>query len=152
VPTSALATPIALDLLLVALPPRSRIASIVRARVGPARTTIHPATLRVLSRVLVVGTPPAGAGHMSARTEEIFAACETAFLEHKVLLLSYVDGHGRASDRAVEAHGLALRVTGWSILALVRTAGEPRAFRLDRMRSARVQTERFSPLDPRTFA
>jgi len=152
VPISALAAPRGLELLLVALPTASKIASIVRARVGPSHASIHPATLRLLSRVLLLGTPPTGAAHMSARAEEIFAASETAFIEHRVLQLSYVDAHGRDSDRLVEAHGLALRATGWSILAIDRASGQPRAFRVDRMRGARLDHERFSPLDPRTFA
>jgi predicted DNA-binding transcriptional regulator YafY len=149
---SASAEPIAVDLLLAALPPSSKIGAIVRTRVGTLPTSIHPATMRLLSRVLVIGAPPPGAGHMSARTETMFVACESAFLEHRLLLLAYVDARGRATERLVEPHGLALRTTGWSVLAIDRPSGEPRAFRLDRMRLARVQSERFSPLDPRTFA
>jgi predicted DNA-binding transcriptional regulator YafY len=59
----------------------------------------------------------------------------------RVARLDYVDGHGRASDRMVEAHGVHITPTGSYLVGWCRLRGDGRVFRLDRIRSVHPTDE-----------
>lgn len=93
----------------------------------------RPATPRILSEL---GSPP----------PELLAAFELAFTDNLRLAFHYTDRYGKASTRQVEPHGLLLEPPAWYLLTRDSESGEPRMFRMDRIRRARVlRNESFVP-------
>ncbi|MEZ4427531.1 MAG: WYL domain-containing protein [Nannocystaceae bacterium] len=102
---------------------------------------------RLLSRV-VIGRPatPRIRAELGAPAPELLPAIERAFTGGCCLAFSYIDRHGRASRRRVEPHGLLLEAPAWYLLARDVESDGARMFRMDRIRRARVLTERtFQP-------
>jgi predicted DNA-binding transcriptional regulator YafY len=71
----------------------------------------------------------------------IVAAVERAVRGRRVVRLDYVDGHGRSSDRMVEAHGIHISPTGSYLVGWCRLRDDGRVFRLDRIRSVHPTDE-----------
>jgi predicted DNA-binding transcriptional regulator YafY len=79
-----------------------------------------------------------------------YRTCERAFIAGRTLALDYVDRNGAPTTRVVEPHGLLVAPPLWYLLAHDRLRGEPRMFRVDRIRGATLREgDRFEPRDPR---
>lgn len=107
--------------------------------------------LDVIERIVV--SPPAAPG-LAAESgpldPEAYRACERGFVSGRAVEIEYVDVRGAASSRTIEPHGLLIALPLWYVLALDRLRGQPRTFRVDRIREARVrEDDRFAPRDPR---
>ncbi len=108
-------------------------------------------------QVPIVGEPGRGGGlqvHRDYRMPPLDAAlyrtCERAFISGRALDLEYTDRNGAATTRVVEPHGLLVATPLWYLLAHDRLRGEPRMFRVDRIRGAVLrEAARFEPRDPR---
>jgi predicted DNA-binding transcriptional regulator YafY len=78
---------------------------------------------------------------------DVVSAIETAVRDRRVVRLGYVDGSGRASDRAVEAHGVHISPTGSYLIGWCRLRDDGRVFRLDRVTAVQVTGEVAPPRD-----
>lgn len=76
------------------------------------------------------------------RFPSVPAVLQEALRAERVLHLDYADQHGAVSHRTVEPIGFYGTRRHWLLLAWCRTRHGIRAFRLDRIRSARQGTER----------
>src|ERR1022692_3251328 len=74
-----------------------------------------------------------------------------AIFERRKLLIEYVDGEGRGSQRTIDPPALNFWGTTWSIAAWCESREDFRVFRLDRIRSLRMGDERFEEVDGRTL-
>jgi predicted DNA-binding transcriptional regulator YafY len=85
------------------------------------------------------------AGHTGGQdtADAIVAAIE----QQRILSLVYGDRFGAVTEREAEPVGLLWGPHGWYVLAWCRLRAAPRGFRLDRIRSAQLMTERFAPRD-----
>lgn len=104
--------------------------------------------LRHLVRRVVIGhaATPSVVSELGHPQPELLAAFEMAFTDNLRLAFHYVDRHGKASTRRVEPHGLLLEPPAWYLLTRDAESGEPRMFRMDRIRRARVlRNEPFVP-------
>jgi predicted DNA-binding transcriptional regulator YafY len=80
----------------------------------------------------------------------VYRTCERAFIGGRALELDYVDRKGASTRRVVEPHGLLVAPPLWYLLAHDRLRGEPRMFRVDRIRGAVARKDdAFEPRDPR---
>ncbi len=77
----------------------------------------------------------------SAERPRTPAVVEHAIIQRRVVTLSYVDGRGVPSDRTVEPVAVLGVSPNWYLWAWCRLRGAPRAFRLDRIRGARLSEE-----------
>lgn len=78
------------------------------------------------------------------------AAVEQAIVERRVVRIGYVDKTGEATSRIVEPVAVLGVQPFWYLWAFCRLRQDPRAFRLDRIRSATILDEEISDrgLDP----
>jgi predicted DNA-binding transcriptional regulator YafY len=76
---------------------------------------------------------------------EVRRAVERAVRERRVAVLDYVDRDGATSVREVEPAGLLRGLEAWYLVGWCRLRGAGRAFRLDRICSARLTGERVTP-------
>ncbi|NMM88720.1 transcriptional regulator [Rhodococcus sp. SRB_17] len=73
-------------------------------------------------------------------------------LEHKfVVSLQYVDGDGAESSRTVEPHLLAQTRGQWFLIGWCRARDAVRWFRLDRIRTATLTSQKFVPRESAAF-
>lgn len=103
--------------------------------------------LRQLLRRVVVGAPATERVRATLGTgsPELLVAFERAFGASRCLAFEYVDRHGRASARLVEPHGLLVEPPAWYLLTRDTSTGLARAFRMDRVRGARLSARTFTP-------
>ena len=115
----------------------------VLASVPPDRAR----SLRALLRRVVVGNPasPRIRAELGAATPELLIAFERAVASDKCLAFDYVDRHGNVTRRLVEPHGLLVEVPAWYLLTRDVESGKARAFRMDRVRRARIDPRSFRP-------
>ncbi len=104
--------------------------------------------LRRIVRRVVVGRPAtarvvAGLGRPSAN---LMPAFERAVADNLCLAFAYVDSRGNRTQRCVEPHGLLVEPPAWYLLTRDTRSNQPRMFRMDRIRSARVVADR--PFEP----
>lgn len=98
---------------------------------------------RLVSRV-VLG-PPATArvrAELGKPSPELLTAFEQAFAADFCLGFDYVDRHGQRSRRVAEPHGLLVETPAWYLLTRDAESGQPRMFRMDRIRSPKALHER----------
>lgn len=81
------------------------------------------------------------------------AAVERAIVEKRVLRIGYVDKDDEVTERTVEPTAVLGVKLHWYLWGYCRLREAPRAFRLDRIRSARLLEETATDrgLDPRNF-
>ncbi len=104
----------------------------LRALVGRVVVS-RPATQRVLEEL--GDAPP-----------ELLSAFEQAFADNHCLGFHYTDRHGNQSQRIAEPHGLLVEPPAWYLLSRDAESGQPRMFRMDRVRRVRVLADRpFTP-------
>lgn len=72
---------------------------------------------------------------------QVIRAVEEGIRRGVALELDYEDRNGLRTERVVEAHGLFSSQSGWYLIAWCRMRNGPRAFRLDRIRSASATDE-----------
>jgi proteasome accessory factor BC len=78
--------------------------------------------------------------------EELVATLSRGIAERRVVAIDYLkEGEENPSERLVEPYTLERVLPHWIVHTWDRSADGERSFRLDRMRSARVTTERFEP-------
>lgn len=94
----------------------------------------RPATARVVAEL---GSPP----------PELLTAFEQAFADDRCLGFEYTDRHGKQTRRRAEPHGLLLEMPAWYLLSRDVDSGQPRMFRMDRMRRVRVLRDQPFTLD-----
>ncbi|HEY6726792.1 MAG TPA: WYL domain-containing protein [Polyangiaceae bacterium] len=102
---------------------------------------------RLVSRV-VVGAPATAQvrAELGTPSPALLTAFEEAFAADLCLGFGYVDRRGQRTQRVAEPHGLLVETPAWYLLSRDATMGEPRMFRMDRIRSPRVLRDRpFSP-------
>lgn len=133
------------------LPAGRPLAPAVDKVLGSVPRERRAAILAVIERIVVVRPARAelvqGASPLDAT---LYRTCERAFIAGRTLDLEYTDRHGAATTRTIEPHGLLVAAPLWYLLAHDRLRGEPRMFRVDRIRGAAVRDgERFEPRDPR---
>lgn len=134
------------------LPRDSALAVLLRDALGRPHAPIDPALARLASRLLLVAGPAHSAQRPLVRPlvrPAVFAACEEAFIEGRVLRIEYVSAAGEETRRLVEPHGLLLNATTWCVVAFDRERAAGRTFRLDRMRRAEPTSTPFQPQDAR---
>lgn len=131
--------------------PAGPVAPAVDKVLGAVPRERRAAILAVIERI-VMGrpAPPELAGGARAMDARVYRTCERAFIGGRALELEYTDRNGAATTRVVEPHGLLVKPPLWYLLAQDRLRGEPRMFRVDRVRGATLrEAERFEPRDPR---
>lgn len=133
------------------LPAGRTLAPAVDKVLGSVPRERRNAILAVIERIVI--TRPASRELVDAARPldaALYRACERAFIAGRALDLEYTDRHGAATVRVVEPHGLQVGPPLWYLLAHDRLRGEPRMFRVDRIRGAVVrEDDRFEPRDPR---
>lgn len=133
------------------LPPGRALAPAVDKVLGSVPRERRAAILAVIERI-VVGRPAPAVLTDAAQPLDaaVYRACEQAFICGHAIELEYTDRHGAPTSRVVEPHGLLASPPLWYLLAHDRLRGEPRMFRVDRIRAVSPRpTERFAPKDPR---
>lgn len=133
------------------LPANRPLAPAVDKVLGSVPRERRAAILSVIERI-VMGRPAAPELLECARPMDaaVYRTCERAFIGGRALDLEYTDRHGAATTRVVEPHGLLVKPPLWYLLAHDRLRGEPRMFRVDRVRGAALRADdRFEPRDPR---
>jgi predicted DNA-binding transcriptional regulator YafY len=93
--------------------------------------------LRATMRRVIVGEPSRETS-IRAPDAELLRAFEEAFTGRLGLRFDYVDRHGSESRRTCEPHGLLVHAPLFYVLAIDCDKREPRMFRMDRVRRARV--------------
>jgi predicted DNA-binding transcriptional regulator YafY len=87
--------------------------------------------------------------------EDLVATLSRGIRERRLVELDYLkEGEEEVSPHLVEPYTLERRLPHWYVHTWDRTRGGERSFRLDRMRSARLQRGRFEPregFDPHEF-
>jgi predicted DNA-binding transcriptional regulator YafY len=83
-------------------------------------------------------------GRVHTANTAVAAALTRAIREDRVMEIEYwSEARGALTSRAIEAHLLVNSQDAWYVVAFCRRADAQRTFRLDRIRSARVEDERF---------
>ena len=78
--------------------------------------------------------------------ENLVATLTEAIREHRLVSVEYLkEGEEKPSRRHVEPYSIERRLPHWYVHTWDRTSGGERSFRLDRMRSARLLKEEFTP-------
>ncbi|MBK8213219.1 MAG: WYL domain-containing protein [Myxococcales bacterium] len=106
------------------------------------------AQLRALSRRVFVGPMASEAVRTSAGPPpaELLRIFEEAFSAGLGLRFAYRDREGKVTARRVEPHGLLVQSPVWYVLARDLEKGEPRMFRMDRIRApAKLEGHAFRP-------
>lgn len=106
------------------------------------------AQLRSLCRRVYVGPMASEAvrANAGAPPSELLRIFEEAFSAGVGLGFGYRDREGKASARRIEPHGLLVQTPVWYVLARDLTKGEPRMFRMDRIRGpAKLAGHSFRP-------
>ena len=70
---------------------------------------------------------------------------QTAMQERKLLSFSYVDGHGKQTERTVEPYQLVLKGSHWYFQGYCRVRQDYRLFRLSRISNLHMKAETFAP-------
>lgn len=70
---------------------------------------------------------------------------QTAMQERKLLSFSYVDGHGKQTERTVEPYQLVLKGSHWYFQGYCRVRQDYRLFRLSRISNLQMKAETFAP-------
>lgn len=98
---------------------------------------------RLVSRV-VVGEPASAQvrADLGKPSAELLTAFEKAFASDRCLGFGYVDRHGERTQRIAEPHGLLVETPAWYLLTRDAQSGQPRMFRMDRIRSPKVLIDR----------
>jgi predicted DNA-binding transcriptional regulator YafY len=73
---------------------------------------------------------------------EIVSAVESAVADRMVLRIDYTDRGGQPTRRLVEAHGIAGGPGAWYLVGWCRTRDGPRTFKINRISSAALTSER----------
>lgn len=105
-------------------------------------------TLRQIVKRVLVGRPASERirAELASPAPELLVAFEAAFSQDACLAFDYTDRHGNKTRRSVEPHGLLVEAPAWYLLTRDTESGEARMFRMDRIRHARVLSERrFTP-------
>jgi predicted DNA-binding transcriptional regulator YafY len=133
------------------LPVGQTLAPAVDKVLGSVPRERREAILAVIERI-VIGRPAAQdlievAAPLDA---SVYRTCERAFIRAHALELDYVDRKGAPTSRVVEPHGMLVCPPLWYLLAHDRLRGEPRMFRVDRIRGARpCEGDTFRARNPR---
>jgi proteasome accessory factor C len=78
--------------------------------------------------------------------EDLVSTLARGMREHRLVQIEYQkEVDARPSTRLVEPYALERQLPNWYVHTWDRTADAERSFRLDRMRSAKLQRERFEP-------
>ncbi|HEU5076823.1 MAG TPA: WYL domain-containing protein [Polyangiaceae bacterium] len=98
---------------------------------------------RLVSRV-VVGAPATARirAELGQPAPELLTAFEAAFAGDLCLGFDYVDRHGQPTQRIAEPHGLLVEIPAWYLLSRDAESQQPRMFRMDRIRSPKVLSQR----------
>jgi predicted DNA-binding transcriptional regulator YafY len=95
--------------------------------------------------------PPTG--NVADAEEELVRTLSDAVEKRRVVEIEYLkEGDEQPTTRSVEPYSFERELPVWRVHTWDRTAGGPRTYRLDRMRSARLTEESFEPregFDPR---
>jgi proteasome accessory factor C len=84
--------------------------------------------------------------HVGEPEEELVATLSRAITEQRVVEIEYLkEEEERPSTRRVEPYEFIRELPNWRVHTWDRTKDEPRTYRLDRMRAARLTSERFEP-------
>ncbi len=120
--------------------PWSRTVSGALDRVLAALPDARRRELRATMKRVIVAEPATEKMRESAGPPdpELLVCFEEAFSARVGLRFDYVDRHGQPSRRTVEPHGLLVHPPVFYVLAIDRDKREPRMFRMDRVRRARV--------------
>jgi predicted DNA-binding transcriptional regulator YafY len=109
------------------------------------------AILRVIERIVMAR--PAGRELAECATPldaALYRVVERGFIHGRAVEIGYVDRKGAVTQRVIEPHGMLVAPPLWYLLAHDRLRGEPRMFRVDRLRTAALrEADRFEPRDPR---
>lgn len=98
---------------------------------------------RFMDRILI-GEPTdwSGTEHCGAVDRSLLTIFEQALSRRCVLRLEYVDRFGKASSRLIEPHAMLLRAPVWYIVAWDLGKDLPRLFRMDRILTLVIDSER----------
>jgi predicted DNA-binding transcriptional regulator YafY len=120
--------------------PWSRAVSGALDRVLAALPDARRRELRAIMKRVIVGEPAIDSLRNDAGPPDpgLLVCFEEAFSARVGLRFDYVDRHGQSSQRTVEPHGLLVHPPLFYVLAIDRDKREPRMFRMDRVRRARV--------------
>ncbi|MBI5545181.1 MAG: WYL domain-containing protein [Deltaproteobacteria bacterium] len=100
--------------------------------------------LRALVKRVVVGRPasPRIYADLGKMAPELLSAVEECFTRGLCLAFDYVDRRGTPTKRTVEPHGLLVETPAWYLLCRDVEKTAVRMFRIDRIRQARVLSDR----------
>jgi proteasome accessory factor BC len=84
--------------------------------------------------------------HVGEPEEELLGTLSRAMAEQRVVEIEYLkEDEERPTTRLVEPYEFIRELPVWRVHTFDRTKDQPRTYRLDRMRAARLTTERFQP-------
>lgn len=120
--------------------------SIRRKLVASFSSTMRGRIKGLRERIHVSGTTsPQILSGFSAPQTDIMADIFQAFLEMRVLRMTYSDADGHSGTRDIEPHHLLLCPPVWYLYAWDRDKGAVRCFRCDRIQSASLKDTPFLP-------
>ncbi len=133
------------------LPAGQTLAPAVDKVLGSVSSERRTAILAVIERIVMSRPARPGVAECAEPLDAgVYRTCERAFIRGLALQLDYVDRKGASTQRVVEPHGLLVAPPLWYLLAHDRLRGEPRMFRMDRIRGAVARAQdAFQPRDPR---
>jgi predicted DNA-binding transcriptional regulator YafY len=125
----------------------------IRRKIAASFTDPLASKIRVLRRRVFVGQNASAAvlSSFGLPDPKVVAPLTAAFFDQRCADIEYVDQHGTATTRTVEAQFLYFNMPVWYVLAWDRLRQAPRSFRIDRITRARTLAESFRLRQPAPF-
>lgn len=125
----------------------------IRQKLAGGFSRAHQSAIRSLRTRVLVGPPASDRVVASYRREVSPATAEMkrAFLEMRLLSITYADEAGRVTAREIEPQYLYLNIPAWYLLAWDRLRQDVRFFRVDRVRTAEALDRSFRLRDRGLF-
>ena len=81
----------------------------------------------------------------NASVKNALEIIKKALQENRLLIFTYIDGHGSKTSRTVEPYQLVFKSRAWYVQTFCRLKNDYRLFRLSRMTDLKILEENFSP-------
>lgn len=118
-----------------------------RQKISQAFGDTQRAVVRRLQDRIFIGKPASKVitDNYKRPDSKISQTIEIGFMKASLVEIEYRDEHRRLSLRTIEPHGIFINIPAWYIIAHDYLRKAPRTFRMDRITSAALLTEKFDP-------
>ncbi len=115
-----------------------------RKKIVDAFPTAERKRIAPLRERIFVGRPASAAVRGSYTTPDaaVMRPLQVAFVKEVMVTAEYVKETGESSTRGIEPHAMLINWPAWYLLGFDHLRGEPRMFRFDRFRGARLEETR----------